>query len=138
MKHWRFNRSLWKRVNTQNQPSVCLTWLFYFPNKYRVGPNKFWKGLLLWIIHCVGTRETMNKQVIYQVTAIYKIFRESDFTSENLPVQTNEGATFSETLIVSTVFAYLFLRDYRQWTVLKPNFLDLDNIYKSKSKHIIV
>lgn len=39
----------------------------------------------------LGTRETMNKQLIYQITEIYTIFKESDFTFENFPVQTNEG-----------------------------------------------
>lgn len=38
-----------------------------------------------------GARQTMNKQLIYQLTEIHKIFKESDFTSENLPVQTSEG-----------------------------------------------
>lgn len=40
-----------------------------------------------------ATRETMNKQLIYQITEICKIFKESDFTFENLPIQTNEGAS---------------------------------------------
>ena len=47
-----------------------------------------------------GTTETMNKQPIYQITEIYTIFKESDFTFEKYLVQTNEGTgcSLSQTL----------------------------------------
>lgn len=45
-----------------------------------------------------GYRETMNKQLIYQITETCKIQKESDFTLENLPVQTSDGTSCSPSL----------------------------------------
>lgn len=79
----------------------------------------------------------MNKQLIYQITEIYKIFKESDFTFENfLFKQMREQAAVllrnhNSGLHCLCVFVPLGLETD---TVLKSNFLDFDNVYISKSK----